>query len=167
MVVDEIDRKIVGLLIEDAGRTYAQLGREVALSPAAVHERVRRLRASGTIQRTTVDVDPDAIGRPVLAFVLVECNGWIKDELFKVAHDNPCVEEAHSVAGSSCYLMKVRTADPDELEDVLRMLYDVDGVIRTHTTMVLRRGFERGVGLPDQAGSARPHSPTRRKPTRS
>jgi Lrp/AsnC family transcriptional regulator, leucine-responsive regulatory protein len=145
--VDAVDRKIVGLLLEDAGRTYAQLGREVSLSPAAVHERVRRLRASGVVRRTTVEVDPDALGRPVLAFVLVDSEGWVKEELFTATRTDPRIEEAHSVAGNSNFLLKVRVGDPNELEDVLHELYDIEGVVRTRTIMVLRRGFERGVGI--------------------
>jgi Lrp/AsnC family transcriptional regulator, leucine-responsive regulatory protein len=147
--VDAIDRRIIGLLIDDADRTYAQLGREVSLSAAAVHERVRRLRASGVIRRTTVEVDPDAIGRPVLAYVLVDTEGWVKRELFAATRDEPRIEEAHSIAGSSNFLVKVRARDPEELEDVLHELYGVRGVVRTRTIMVLRRGFERGIGLVD------------------
>jgi Lrp/AsnC family transcriptional regulator, leucine-responsive regulatory protein len=146
--VDAVDQKIVGLLLEDAGRTYAQLGREVSLSPAAVHERVRRLRASGVVRRTTVEVDPDALGRPVLAYVLVDSEGWVKEELFTATRTDPRIEEAHSVAGSSNFLLKVRVSDPDELEDVLHDLYRVQGVVRSRTIMVLRRGFERGVAVP-------------------
>ncbi|MGH8965604.1 MAG: Lrp/AsnC family transcriptional regulator [Actinomycetes bacterium] len=147
--MDAVDRRIIGLLQEDAGRTYAQLGREVSLSPAAVHERVRRLRASGVVRRTTVDVDPDAVGRPVLAFVLVDSEGWVKESFFTAARADPHIEEAHSVAGSSNFVLKVRVGDPNELEDVLHELYTIDGVLRTRTIMVLRRGFERGIGLPD------------------
>jgi Lrp/AsnC family transcriptional regulator, leucine-responsive regulatory protein len=50
--------------------------------------------------------------------------------------------------GNSNFLLKVRVADPDELEDVLHDLYRVEGVVRSRTIMVLRRGFERGVGIP-------------------
>lgn len=146
--MDETDRRIVGLLLEDAGRTYAQLGREVSLSPAAVHERVRRLRVSGVVRRTTVEVDPDVVGLDVLAFVLLDTEGWARDHVFAAAQADPRVEEAHSVAGNSNFLLKVRSAGPDGLEEVLRMLYQVPGVVRTRTIMVLRRGFERGVSLP-------------------
>lgn len=147
--MDAVDRRIVGLLLEDASRTYAQLGHEVSLSAAAVHERVRRLRASGVVRRTTVEVDPVALGRPTLAFVLLDTEGWLKKEVLDAVSADPRVEEAHSVAGSSNFLIKVRTADPDELEDVLHDLYRIDGVVRTRTIMVLRRGFERGIGLDD------------------
>lgn len=145
--MDAIDRRIIGLLQEDAGRTYAQLGREVSLSAAAVHERVRRLRTSGVIRRTTVEVDPVALGRPVLAFVLVDSEGWVKEEFFTATRADPRIEEAHSVAGGSNFLIKVRVGDPNELEDVLHDLYAIEGVVRSRTIMVLRRGFERGVGL--------------------
>lgn len=145
--MDTVDRRIVGLLLEDAGRTYAQLGREVSLSAAAVHERVRRLRAAGVVRRTTVEVDPDALGRSVLAFVLVDTDGWRKEELIAAAAADVRVEEAHSVAGDSHLLFKVRAGDPDELEDVLHAFYRGPGVVRTRTTIVLRRGFERGLGL--------------------
>jgi Lrp/AsnC family transcriptional regulator, leucine-responsive regulatory protein len=145
--VDAVDRRIIALLVEDAGRTYAQLGREVALSPAAVHERVRRLRAAGVIRRTTIEVDPEALGRSVLAFVFVDTDGWVKQELFTATRGETRIEEAHSVAGSSNFLLKIRASDPDELEDVLHDLYRVPGVVRTRTIMVLRRGFERGIGI--------------------
>jgi DNA-binding Lrp family transcriptional regulator len=147
-VMDPMDRRIVGLLLDDADRTYAQLGRAVSLSPAAVHERVRRLRSSGVIRRTTVEVDPDALGVDVLAFVLLDTEGWARDHVFAAAEADPRVEEAHSVAGNSNFLLKVRASGPDGLEDVLRMLYQVKGVVRTRTITVLRRGFERGVALP-------------------
>lgn len=114
--------------------------------PAAVHERVRRLRASGVVRRTTVEVDPDAVGLDVLAFVLLDTEGWARDHVFAAAQADPRVEEAHSVAGNSNFLLKVRSAGPDE-EEVLRMLYRVPGVVRTRTIMVLRRGFGRGVGI--------------------
>lgn len=146
--MDVVDRRIVGLLLEDAGRTYAQLGREVSLSAAAVHERVRRLRASGVVRRTTVEVDPDALGRDVLAFVLLDTEGWARDAVFTAADRDRRIEEAHSVAGDSNFLVKVRVSDPGELEEVLHDLYAVPGVVRTRTITVLRRGFERGVGLP-------------------
>ncbi len=145
--MDAVDRRIVGLLLADAGRTYAQLGREVSLSAAAVHERVRRLRASGVVRRTTVEVDPDALGHDVLAFVLLDTEGWARDAVFAAAQPDPRIEEAHSVAGDSNFLVKVRVRDPGELEEVLRALHAVPGVERTRTIMVLRRGFERGPTL--------------------
>lgn len=69
--MDEIDRKIIGLLSSDARRSLADIGGSVGLSPSSVNERIRRLTASGAIRRFTVELDPSALERETLAFVWV------------------------------------------------------------------------------------------------
>ncbi|MEV0586562.1 Lrp/AsnC family transcriptional regulator [Nonomuraea sp. NPDC050310] len=145
--MDEIDRTLIGLLQEDATRSYASLGAAVGLSGAAAHERVRKLRERGVIRRTTVEVDPAAAGRGVLAYVLIEGNTWMggtADALRAI----PEVEEAHVIAGPASLLAKVRTASTAELQQVLRRLFEVEGVSSTQTIVVLESFFERGVHVP-------------------
>jgi Lrp/AsnC family transcriptional regulator, leucine-responsive regulatory protein len=146
--VDEIDRRLVALLQEDAGRSYAVLGEIVGLSAGATHERVRKLRARGVVRRTTVEVDPAALGRGVLAFVMVESNAWMGGSGEALAA-LPEVQEAHVIAGSATLLLKVRTATTEGLQDVLRRLYEVDGVSGTQATVVLETFFERPVSAAD------------------
>ena len=62
--VDPIDRKILGVLVEDATISYAELGARVGLSPPAAHERVKRLRRSGAIRATSAIIDPKAVKKP-------------------------------------------------------------------------------------------------------
>ncbi|MBV9077781.1 MAG: AsnC family transcriptional regulator, partial [Methylobacteriaceae bacterium] len=76
--LDPVDRKLLGLLAEDATLSYAELGRRVHLSPPAVHERVKRLKETGVIRRMAAILDPDRIGKPLLAFVHVDTEGWGK-----------------------------------------------------------------------------------------
>jgi Lrp/AsnC family leucine-responsive transcriptional regulator len=144
--VDDTDRILLSLLQEDATRPYATLAAQVGLSTAATHDRVRKLRDSGVIRRTTIEVDPWAVGRPVLAFVLIGAGSWIGGEATGAAlRALPWVEEAHIVAGSSSLLVKVRAGSTQELQSVLRRLYDIDGVVSTETTVVLETFFERPV----------------------
>jgi DNA-binding Lrp family transcriptional regulator len=142
--VDETDRRLVALLQEDAGRSYAALGEIVGLSAGAAHERVRKLRARGVVRRTTVEVDPAALGRGVLAFVMVDSTAWMGDSGAALAA-LPEVQEAHVIAGSATLLLKVRTATTEGLQDVLRRLYEVEGVSGTQATVVLETFFERPV----------------------
>lgn len=65
--VDDFDRKLLGVLVDDATVSYAELGQRVGLSAPAVHERVKRLRRSGAIRRTSVSIDPGAVGKPLRA----------------------------------------------------------------------------------------------------
>ena len=78
--VDGFDRKLLGVLVEDATVSYAELGQRVGLSAPAVHERVKRLRRSGAIRRTSVWIEPGAVGKPLLAFVHVDTTGWCKSQ---------------------------------------------------------------------------------------
>ena len=150
--VDDIDRRLIALLQEDATRPYAALGKAVGLSAGAAHERVRKLRDQGVIRATTVDVDPAALDRGVLAFVLVDSTAWMGDsaEAFAAV---PEIQEAHVIAGNASVLVKVRTSTTAQLQDVLRRLYAIEGVSGTQATVVLDTFFERPVDPLDPLAS--------------
>jgi len=133
-------------LQRDATQAYAALGKAVGLSAGATHERVRKLRDQEVIRRTTVDVDPAAVGRGVAAFVLVEANAWMGDRPVGEALEAlPEVVEAHVIAGPASLLVKVRTATTEDLQASLRRLFAIDGVTGTQTIVVLESFFERPV----------------------
>jgi Lrp/AsnC family leucine-responsive transcriptional regulator len=144
--MDDIDRALLALLQDDATQSYAVLGQAVGLSSGAAHERVRKLRQRGIIRRTIVDVDPVAIGRPALAFVLISAGAWMGGQQTAAAlRALSSIEEAHIVAGGASLLVKVRAESNAELQAVLRQLYDTDGVTGTETIVVLETIFERAV----------------------
>ena len=140
--MDDIDRHLLALLQEDATRPYTALGEAVGLSAPAAHERVRKLRERGVIRRTGVDIDPAAVGRGVLAFVMVESSAWMGESGDRFAAI-PEIQEAHVIAGSASVLVKVRTGTTEQLQDVLRRLYAIEGVSGTQATVVLETFFER------------------------
>ena len=53
------------------------------------------------------------------------------------------MQEAHVVAGAASLLVKVRTADTTALQDVLRRIFDIEGVVATQAIVVLDTFFER------------------------
>jgi Lrp/AsnC family transcriptional regulator, leucine-responsive regulatory protein len=145
-MLDAKDRVLLGLLQRDATQSYATLGEAVGLSPGAVHERVRKLRERAVIRRTTVDVDPAAVGRDVLAFVLVRAAAWMGESAVGVAlADIAAIEEAHVIAGDASLLLKVRTATTADLQAVLRQVYKLAGVTGTEAIVVLDTFFDRPV----------------------
>ncbi|MFC4945485.1 Lrp/AsnC family transcriptional regulator [Pseudonocardia sp. GCM10023141] len=154
--MDDTDRLLLSHLQEDATQSYATLGAAVGLSTAATHERVRKLRERGVIRRTTIDVDPAAAGRGVLAFVMIEADAWIGgQETGAALRALPWVEEAHIVAGGPSVLAKIRTATTADLQGVLKAIYDIDGVTGTGTIVVLDTFFERPLdvsAMPSGAG---------------
>lgn len=142
--MDDTDRELLALLQADAAQPYATLGKAVGLSAGATHERVRKLRERGVIRRTTVDVDPAAVGQGVLAFVMVDSTAWMGDRAADFAAI-PEIQEAHVIAGAASVLVKVRTGTTEQLQDVLRRLYAIEGVSGTQATVSLETFFERPV----------------------
>jgi DNA-binding Lrp family transcriptional regulator len=143
-VLDSTDRDLLTLLQEDATRSYAALGQAVGLSAGAAHDRVRKLRERGVIRRTTVAVDPAALGRGVLAFVLVQAGSWVGDDSTRARLAAlPEIEEAHVIAGRASLLLKVRTASPQDLQETLRRIYRMNGIAGTEAIMVLETFFDR------------------------
>jgi DNA-binding Lrp family transcriptional regulator len=141
--LDPFDRKILGALAENADVSFVELGQRVGLSAPAVHERVKKLRASGCLRRTVALLDGPAIGKPLLAFVQVDNAGWCKTPELMAIAGLPEVEEIHSVAGDTGLLLKVRCASTAALEDLLARLYGVPGVKATRSHIVLSTYLER------------------------
>jgi Lrp/AsnC family transcriptional regulator, leucine-responsive regulatory protein len=143
-----VDRTLLTELQRDATQSYANLGQAVGLSAGSAHERVRKLRERGIIRRTTVDVDPEAVGAGVLAFVMLDGNTWMggpdtRDSLAAISE----IVEAHIIAGSAAVLVKIRTSTTKALQAVLRRIFDIDGVTNTQTIVVLTTAFDRPVSL--------------------
>ncbi|GII77698.1 transcriptional regulator [Sphaerisporangium rufum] len=152
--MDDIDRALLAELQRDAGQPYAALGRAVGLSAGSAHERVRKLRERGVIRRTTVEVDPEAVGRGVLAYVMVQSGAWMGGAATGAALAAvPEIEEAHIIAGPASLLLKIRAGTTAGLQAALRRVFEVDGVTGTQTTVVLETFFERPV---DPAGGPGP-----------
>jgi Lrp/AsnC family transcriptional regulator, leucine-responsive regulatory protein len=146
--MDEIDRRLVGALQRDALQSYVALGQIAGLSAGSAHDRVRKMRERGLIRRTTVDIDPGAVGRGVLSFVMVEANAWMGDASTASALAAlPDVVEAHIVAGGASLLLKIRTAGTEQLQAVLREIYKIKGVSGTETIVALETFFERPINV--------------------
>lgn len=143
--IDAFDRKILGTLAADADISYAELGHKVGLSAPAVHDRVKKLRASGCIRGTAALLDGAAIGKPLLAFVHVDTAGWGGTQELLAMADLPEVEEIHSVTGDTCMLLKLRCASSRDLEALLARLYAKPGVKSTRSYVVLSTYLERPV----------------------
>ena len=70
-MLDDIDRKILEILQADGRTTNVELARRIGMAPSAAFERVRRLEQRGVITGYAARVNPRAVDRPLLAYVLV------------------------------------------------------------------------------------------------
>ena len=139
--MDEVDRRLLRLLQGDGRMANAELARRAHLSPAATHERVRKLRAEGVIEGTAVRLNPAKVGRGLLVFMQITLEST-SEELFaafsRAAAGAPEILECHMVAGGFDYLIKVRVRDMDAFRAFLgRTLSSLPGIRQTHTYTVM------------------------------
>jgi Lrp/AsnC family leucine-responsive transcriptional regulator len=138
--MDDADRKILALLVEDGRRTYDDIGRHVALSAPAVKRRVDRLRASGAITSFTALLDHSALGDHTEALIeLFFAPGTLLDAVADTLGSHPEVLEAWSVTGEADAIARVRTHDNSDLERLIRELQRDGQVVRTRSQVVLSR----------------------------
>ena len=143
--MDDVDRKILSLLLEDARRTYDDIGRRVNLSAPSVKRRVDRMRASGALQGCTAVVDHAAMGWQTEALVeLFYRPGTTLDEVAETLRDHPEVVEAWSVTGDADAIARVRTQDNSDLERLIIDLQRNGMVERTRSQVVLSRLVHHG-----------------------
>jgi DNA-binding Lrp family transcriptional regulator len=149
MNLDPTDLILVDAVQRNAAQRLEDLGRLVHLAPSSVHDRLRRLERDGVIQRWTVSLDAAALGLGVLAYIGVR-NTKSCSTLFDELAAIPEIEEAHSVAGELCLLLKVRVADTTALLALIERLRQIDGIVQTQTTVVLKTQIDRPIALPVQ-----------------
>jgi Lrp/AsnC family leucine-responsive transcriptional regulator len=164
--MDPTDRRILGLLQNDARLTQAEIGRRVGLSAPAVNERIRRLERSGCIRRWTVLLDDHKVGADITAFVEVLFESpALEREFVKLISGLPEVQECHFVTGEFSCLLKLKVSDRQRLRELLLdRINSVVGVRQTRTCIVLETPKEDpAIPIPEAGGTAR-RTDGRRKP---
>ena len=138
--MDEVDQRILALLVEDGRRTYDDIGRRVGLSPPSVKRRVDRLRKSGAIEGFTAVVGHDAMGHSTEALVeLFYEPGTSLAEVARTLREHPEVVEAWSVTGEADAIARVQTGDNTDLERLIIDLQRTAPVVRTRSQVVMSR----------------------------
>ncbi|HVE99633.1 MAG TPA: Lrp/AsnC family transcriptional regulator [Mycobacteriales bacterium] len=140
--MEDTDRQIVALLCADGRMSFTDLAKETGLSVSAVHSRVKRLAERGVVRGYRADIDPDAAGLPLTAFVsLTPIDPSAPDEAPQRLAHLAAIEACHSVAGEESYILKVRVASPAALEALLQEIRAQSGMA-TRTTIVLSTPYE-------------------------
>jgi DNA-binding Lrp family transcriptional regulator len=138
--LDEIDQAILRILQADGRVTNADLARQVALSPPAVHARVRRLEEAGVIQRYVALLSREAMGYELLCLINISMERHRRKDIEQVrqaVQEMPEVLECHHLTGEFDYQLKVVVRNRKELEQfVLDRLSTIPGIAHIRTSLV-------------------------------
>jgi DNA-binding Lrp family transcriptional regulator len=137
-VLDRLDERIVALLVDDARRSFADIGGEVGLSASAVKRRVDRLRRDGAITGFTVRLDPGSLGWTVEGYVELFCSARTPPATIRAAVGRfPEVVEASTVSGEADAVLRILAVDMRHFERVLEQIGAEPFVVRTRSVLVL------------------------------
>jgi Lrp/AsnC family transcriptional regulator, leucine-responsive regulatory protein len=118
-LLDETNRRLLGVLCDEPRISTAELARRVGMSGPAVRERVTRLEEAGVIRGYRIDIDPAALGLPVTAWVRIRPGPGQLPKIASLAQQTPEVSECHRISGDDCFLLKVHVSSIAALEEVL------------------------------------------------
>jgi Lrp/AsnC family leucine-responsive transcriptional regulator len=136
--VDDVDRKILDLLREDARRTVTDIAGRVGLSAAPVKRRIERLERAGVIAGYTVVLDHSKLGSSIEAFTELRFTGDTGvDHILATASEIPEVVQLFTTAGDQDALARIRVDDVEHLKHVINRLRRSGQVTGTKTLMVL------------------------------
>jgi DNA-binding Lrp family transcriptional regulator len=136
--LDDLDEKIIELLVQDARRSASDVGRRVGLSPAAAKRRIDRLEAAGVITGYKAVLDHAKLGSRIEAFTELRFAGATQvDEIAKTYADLAELVEAYTIAGDPDALVRLRVTDLDHLKRVIDRIRRSGKVTGTKTLIVL------------------------------
>lgn len=145
--LDKLDLQIIHAMMEDAGISYADLGKKLFVSGGTIHVRIKKLQELGVVKGTKLNVDLKLLGYDITAFVGIfleksSLYDIVADELKKI----PEIIRLNYTTGNYSMFLEVVAKDINQLKFVLHdSLQKIKGIERTETFISLDESFNRNV----------------------
>ena len=136
--LDRIDKKLLELLQEDAKTPYSKLSKELGVSEATIHLRIKKLRERGIIKGFQAIVDPEKVGRGIIAIVAITADPKKFEYVLDKLKELDDIYEIYDVTGEYYAILKIRVGNREELARLLDKIGSIDGIVSTRTMYVLR-----------------------------
>ncbi len=136
--LDRIDKKLLEILQDNAKTPYSMIAEKLSVSEATVHLRIKKLQKLGVIKRFQAIVDPDKVGKNIIAIVAITAVPQRYEKVLDELKSMPDVYEIYDVTGEYYTITKVRVSNREELANILDKIGRIEGVESTRTMYVLR-----------------------------
>ena len=143
--IDNVDLKILNILMEDAKIPYTEVAKRVFVSGGTVHVRMKKLEEMGIVTGTTLKMDYSKLGFDVTCFMGIYL---LKSSLYDSVVNNlkkiPEIVKVHYTTGNYNIFIKIHCKDTRHLKDVLHdKIQKVEGIERTETFISLEESLNR------------------------
>lgn len=145
--LDKLDLQIISAMMEDAGISYADLGKQLFVSGGTIHVRIKKLQELGVVKGTKLNVDLKQLGYDITAFVGIYLE---KSSLYDVVAEElkkvPEIIRLNYTTGNYSMFLEVVCKDINQLRFILHdTLQHIKGIERTETFISLDESFNRNV----------------------
>ncbi|MBT8295492.1 MAG: Lrp/AsnC ligand binding domain-containing protein [Gramella sp.] len=147
--LDGIDKTILNFLMKDAKKPILEIAKNIGITGAAVHQRLRKLEKSGLIEGSKMMLDARLLGYKTMAFVGVYLDKAVSNpQAVKQLSEIPEVIECHYTTGNWSIFLKILCRDNEHLMNVLnKNIQAIDGVSRTETFISLNQQIDRQIKI--------------------
>ncbi|MFV8280341.1 Lrp/AsnC family transcriptional regulator [Christiangramia marina] len=147
--LDGIDKTILNYLMKDAKKPILEIAKNIGITGAAVHQRLRKLEKSGLIEGSKMMLDARLLGYKTMAFVGVYLDKAVSNpQAVKQLSEIPEVIECHYTTGNWSIFLKILCRDNEHLMVVLnKNIQAIDGVSRTETFISLNQQIDRQIKI--------------------
>jgi len=141
--IDDIDKKIVGILQNDATLSIQEIADQIGLTNNPCWRRIKRLEDKGVIERRVAIINPKLIGLGITAFVSIRIDThsgeWLKDFAGSI-EQIPEIIECHRMTGDVDYLMKIVVRDLEHYDAVYqRLISDIPSLTDVSSTFSMEQ----------------------------
>ena len=138
--LDELDQKIVKLLIQNARMSYSDIGEKIGISRVAVRSRVQALEQKGIIEEYTTVIDPQKISGAVSCYFEIETTPDALMETAAILEQNDTVTQIYRVTGKSRLHVHAVASSNEEMEKLIVETIDkLPGVLECSCNMIFSR----------------------------
>ena len=147
--LDDTDRHILNLLIQDAKMPYTEIARKVNVSGGTVHVRMARLEEIGIVQGATLRLDYQKLGYGVSAFLGIYLQKSSEyTAVVNQLREIPEVVNINFTTGAYGVFARLQCRDTQHLRDVLHdRIQPIEGILRTETLISLEEVLNRSADL--------------------
>ena len=138
-LLDEVNLRILDILGRDASRPFVDIAKELEISDATVHIRVKRLQAAGILRKFTITTDNVLLGYDHLAFVGINLSKGSGDDVLVALSQLDEILELHEMYGEFDLLVKVRSRNLEEMRDIIaNKISKIPQITEAQSMMVLK-----------------------------
>jgi DNA-binding Lrp family transcriptional regulator len=142
-VLDEVDNKILALLMDDARLPVSTIAKRVDIARTTAIARIHNLEKRGVIAGYGVRLNQELFQPAVRAYVGITIDARSAGGLVKTLQKMPEVETLCAVSGGIDYMLTLRCQSTTELDKLLDQIGAIDGVRQTSTSIILTKRIDR------------------------